>query len=64
MPDHHITLTDAEHAMLDRVRRAQGLNSIAQAVTWLTKVRLRKDMDMVTGRRRGPRLATSGGKQQ
>jgi hypothetical protein len=64
MPDHHITLTDAEHALLDRVRRAQGLNTLSDAVEWLTKSSLRRNAERITGRRRGPRLATLGGKPQ
>lgn len=65
MTSHHqIKLTDAEHAVFDRVRRDQGLASIADAVVWLAKVRLRKGAEHVTGRRRGPRLVSSGGKPQ
>ncbi|WP_431274244.1 hypothetical protein ACQ858_19630 [Variovorax ureilyticus] len=64
MTCHQIDLTDAEHAVLDRVRRVQGLDSIADVVVWLAKVRLRKGVGNITGRRRGPRLATSGGKPQ
>ena len=62
--DHQITLTDAEHDMLDRVRRVQGLGSIADTVVWLAKMRLRKGVENITSRRRGPRLATSGGHAQ
>ncbi|WP_447779393.1 hypothetical protein [Variovorax boronicumulans] len=61
---HQINLTDAEHAVFERVRRAQGLDSVADVVVWLAKVRLRKGVEHVTGRRRGPRLVTSGGKPQ
>lgn len=64
MTCHQIDLTDAEHAMFDRVRRARGLDTVADAVLWLAKTRLRKGVETVTGRRRGPRLATSGGKHQ
>lgn len=61
---HQITLADAEHDLLDRVRRAQGLASIADTVAWLTKMRLRKGVEHITSRRRGPRLVTSGGQAQ
>lgn len=64
MTCHQLHLTDAEHAMFDRVRRVQGLASVEDAVVWLTKTRLRKGTEHITGRRRGPRLVTSGGKPQ
>lgn len=64
MTKHLITLTDAEHDVFDRVRRERGLDSVEDAVMWLAKARLRKGTEHITGRRRGPRLATSGGKQQ
>ncbi|KAF1021866.1 MAG: hypothetical protein GAK30_01555 [Paracidovorax wautersii] len=64
MPNHHIHLSDAEHALLDRVRREQGLCSVSDAIVWLAKTRLRKGAENITGQRRGPRLATSGGKPQ
>ncbi|CAN7596361.1 hypothetical protein [Variovorax paradoxus] len=62
MTSHQIRLTDAEHDVLDRVRRVQGLESVEDTVVWLAKARMRKGTEHITGRRRGPRLATSGGK--
>jgi hypothetical protein len=62
MTFHQISLTDAEHDVLDRVRRVQGLESVEDTVVWLAKTRMRKGTEHITGRRRGPRLATSGGK--
>jgi len=62
MTRHQIDLTDAEHEVLDRVRRVQGLASVEDTVVWLAKTRMRKGTEHITGRRRGPRLATSGGK--
>jgi len=62
MTCHQIHLTDAEHDVLDRVRRVQGLESVEDTVVWLAKTRMRKGTEHITGRRRGPRLATSGGK--
>ena len=62
MTQHQIHLTNAEHDVLDRVRRERGLISVADAVKWLAKARLRKGTELISGRRRGPRLATSGGK--
>jgi hypothetical protein len=62
MTCHQIRLTDAEHDVLDRVRRVQGLASVEDTVVWLAKMRMRKGTEYITGRRRGPRLATSGGK--
>ncbi|MCT8178115.1 hypothetical protein [Variovorax sp. CY25R-8] len=64
MTCHQIDLNDAEHAMLDRVRRAKGLDTIADTVVWLAKARLRKGVENITGRRRGPRLVASGGKSK
>jgi len=61
---HQIDLTDAEHAVFERVRREQGLETVADAFVWLAKVRLRKGVEHITGRRRGPRLVPSGGKSQ
>ncbi len=64
MTCHQLQLTDAEYEVLDRVRRVKGLSNVADAVVWLAKSRLRKGLEQTTGRRRGPRLATSGGKLQ
>lgn len=62
MTCHQIHLTDAERNVLDRVRRVQGLASVEDTVVWLAKTRMRKGTENITGRRRGPRLVTSGGK--
>ena len=59
MTHHEIPVSDAEHDVFERVRREQGLSSVAEAVTWLVKSHLRKSTEQTTGRRRGPRLATS-----
>lgn len=52
MPDHHITLSDAQWALLERVRRQQGLASIQQAAEWLAKSALRKAAKRTSGRGR------------
>jgi hypothetical protein len=64
MTSQQIDLTDAEHAVFDRVRRAHGLADVAEAIEWLVRTRLRKGIEHITGRRRGPRLVSSGGKTQ
>lgn len=64
MTPQQIDLTDAEHAVFDRVRREQGLADVAEAIEFLVRLRLRKGVEQITGRRRGPRLVTSGGKRQ
>jgi hypothetical protein len=64
MTSEQIELSDAEHDVFDRVRREHGLASVAEAIEWLVRIRLRKGIEQITGRRRGPRLATSGGKSQ
>jgi len=64
MTSTEIELTDAEHDVFDRVRREHGLTDVAEAIEWLVRTRLRKGIEHITGRRRGPRLATSGGKRQ
>ncbi len=64
MTPHQIDLTDAEHDVFDRVRREQGLADVAEAMEWLVRTRLRKGIEHITGRRRGPRLVASGGKRQ
>lgn len=61
---HQVTFSDAEQALLDRVRQQEGLASVADAVEWLVKRRLRRLAAAVDGRKRGPRLATLGGKPQ
>jgi hypothetical protein len=64
MTHHQIDLSDAEHDVFDRVRREHGLASVAEAMEWLVRIRLRKGIEQITGRRRGPRLVSSGGKPQ
>jgi len=64
MTPHQIDLSDAEHDVFDRVRRKHGLASVAEAMEWLVRIRLRKGIEQITGRRRGPRLVSSGGKPQ
>ncbi|HWX02489.1 hypothetical protein [Collimonas sp.] len=52
MPDHEITLNEAESDLLERVRQQQGLASIQQAAEWLAKSRLRKQTRQISGRGR------------
>jgi hypothetical protein len=52
MPDHEITLSEAESDLLELVRRQQGLASIQQAAEWLAKSRLRKQTRQISGRGR------------
>ena len=52
MPDHQINLNDEERAVLELVRRRQGLASIDQAAEWLVKSRLRIQSKNMTGRGR------------
>lgn len=59
-----VDLNDAEHEVLDRARRAYGLPTVSATIELLVRMRLRKGIEQLTGRRRGPRLATSGGKPQ
>lgn len=64
MTSTEIELTDAEHDVFERVRREQGLADVAEAMEWLVRSRLRKGIEHITGRRRGPRLVASGGKRK
>ncbi len=64
MTPHQIELTDAEHDVFDRVRREHGLASVAEAIEWLVRTRMRKGIETIAGRRRGPHLVSSGGKPQ
>nr|WP_211461802.1 hypothetical protein [Collimonas silvisoli] len=52
MPDHEITMSEAETDLLERVRQQQGLASIQQAAEWLAKSRLRKQSRQISGRGR------------
>lgn len=52
MPDHTITLSQAQTEMLERVRQQQGLDSIGQAAEWLAKKALRNAAKRTSGRGR------------
>ncbi|OEZ98780.1 hypothetical protein [Duganella phyllosphaerae] len=52
MPDLHISFSDEERELLERVRQRQGLESIEQVAEWLVKSRLRKQSRNMTGRGR------------
>ena len=52
MPHQTIHLTDADRALLERVRVHQGLDSIEQAAEWLTKARIRRKAQQSNGRGR------------
>lgn len=52
MPDHEITMNEAETDLLERVRQQQGLASMQQAAEWLAKSRLRKQTKQISGRGR------------
>lgn len=57
MPDHEITFSDDERAILERVRQQQGLETIEQAAEWLAKSRLRRQAKQISGRGRALYLA-------
>ncbi|MBR7777390.1 hypothetical protein [Undibacterium rugosum] len=52
MPFQQITINDEEHALLEKVRLQQGLETIEQTVEWLAKSRLRRQSKQMTGRGR------------
>jgi hypothetical protein len=52
MPFQQITLSDEDHALLEKVRLNQGLDSVEQAAEWLIKTRLRRQVKEMTGRGR------------
>lgn len=52
MPDHNITLTEAQMELLEQVRQQQGLGSIEQAAEWLAKTALRTAAKRTSGRGR------------
>lgn len=52
MPDHNITITEEEGALLEAVRQQQGLETIEQAAEFLAKSRLRRTARQTTGRGR------------
>lgn len=55
-----ITLSDDERKVLEVVRQREGLETIDQALEWLTKSALRKGAKRITGR--GRALYAVGGK--
>lgn len=52
MPNHQITLSNDQLAMLEKVRRHQGLETVEQAAEWLAKSALRKAAKRTSGRGR------------
>ena len=61
MPEHTITITDDDHALLQRVQSARGLPTLEAAAEWLVKLRLRRAMRAATGRGRALYVATRRG---
>lgn len=57
-----IAFTDAERALLERVREREGLDTAEQAVEWLAKRRLRRATRFIDGRGRMLLLVRSDGK--
>ena len=67
MPEHHITLSEADERLLRRVCRRFGMDSLDAAAEWLVKARLARHTRQMTGRGRAlymlPRQpARKGGK--
>lgn len=66
MPDHDITFTDDDCALLERVRRKLGLHSEEAAAEWLVKARLRRAARQTAGHGRAlylvDRRSTPGAK--
>ncbi|SFO51327.1 hypothetical protein SAMN05216567_10119 [Variovorax sp. OK605] len=52
MPEHTITFTDEDHALIERVQSDRGLPSLEAAAEWLVKARLRRAARATTGRGR------------
>jgi len=52
MPNHQITLSNDQLAMLEKVRQHQGLETVEQAAEWLAKSALRKAAKRTSGRGR------------
>ncbi|CAN7258216.1 hypothetical protein LJR084_001199 [Variovorax sp. LjRoot84] len=52
MPEHTITLTDADCTLIERVQQQRGLPSLEAAAEWLVKARLRRAARTSTGRGR------------
>lgn len=52
MPEHTITFTDEDHALIERVQLRRGLPSFEAAAEWLVKTRLRRAARATTGRGR------------
>jgi len=65
MPEHHITLTDADQRLLARVCRLLGFATQEQAAEWLVKRRLARAARQTNGRGRAlymlPRPRGAGG---
>ena len=59
MPEHQLTLTDAERDLFERVRVQQGLDSLDQVVEWLAKTRLRQLVRQGTGAPRALALVSN-----
>lgn len=52
MPEHTITLSDADLALLERIQAQRGLPTPDAAAEWLVKARLRRAIRQTTGRGR------------
>ena len=52
MPEHTITFTDADRALIERVQALRGFPTLEAAAEWLVKTRLRRAARSVTGRGR------------
>ena len=52
MPEHTITLTDADRTLLERVQAQRGFPTLEAAAEWLVKTRLRRAARAAGGRRR------------
>ena len=52
MPEHTITFSDEDHALIERVQLRRGLPSLEAAAEWLVKARLRRAARATTGRGR------------
>jgi len=52
MPEHTITFTDEDHALIERVQFERGLPTFESAAEWLVKARLRRAARATTGRGR------------
>ncbi|WP_447555668.1 hypothetical protein [Vreelandella sp. EE22] len=52
MPQNHLVLDDELERQLEAVRKQEGLSTIDEAAEWLTRRRLRKGTQGLTGRGR------------